>query len=138
MVSIIQQHGYFTLRISAQHTFHVEYIPVIHTDQEIVAVIIRLHQADRPLSVAAKTVLLQLGSGRRIDRVSPAAPDLFIAGRGGRDIKPVGKAGFLYHIFHNEFGHGRPTDIAVAYEKYLYHKSYPHVPGISKGACFFN
>ena len=35
MVSIIQQHGYFTLRISAQHTFHVEYIPVIHARKTI-------------------------------------------------------------------------------------------------------
>lgn len=111
-------------RVAAAHTGHIADIGPVHADQVIVLVIICPGQLHRPLALAADSMLRQLFSGWRIDRVTHPVPDFLGAGSGRGDGELVGEIGLGEQVFHDELGHGASTDVAVADEKYFYHIFY--------------
>lgn len=108
-------------RVAAAHAGHIADIGSVHADQVIVLVIIRPGQLHSPLALAADSMLRQLFSDWRINRVTHPVPDFLGAGGGRGDGELVGETCLGEQVFHDELGHGASTDVAVADEKHTNH-----------------
>ena len=99
---ILQQKVNLLLRITAEDPQHITDIPVIHTNEVIVFVIIRCLQTDCCFTAAVYTKAVKDRPGPAVDRIA----DFFGAGGGRCNGELIGQAGGPDHVLHDELGHG--------------------------------
>lgn len=77
----------FSFGIASEYPLHVAEIGVIHSDQQIIALVIRFPELRGSVRVTGDMMLLQFRPGRRIDRISDTTDDFLGARRRRRDMK---------------------------------------------------
>ena len=82
------------LRIRFQYSQHILQIPMIHTKNIVILIIIRFCQLHCSLTFATDSMPSKLLPRRRIHRISYSIPDFLCTGRGRCNIKLIRKTSF--------------------------------------------
>ena len=67
--AVVQKERYFAIRVTAVDALHIKYIRIIHPDQVVVILVVVAGGPAGALAAGIDAVLLELGAGRRIDRL---------------------------------------------------------------------
>ena len=118
-VGELRQQVDLPLRITAADPPHVPEVLLVHTDEEVIVLIIPPGQEPGGVPLAGDAVLRQLAPRRGIDRV----PDLLPGGGGGGDGETPLLPRPPDEVLHGVLRHGAPADIPMANKKNFCHQA---------------
>lgn len=113
MVGKVQQQMHFVGKIAAADAIHTLQVGMVHSNQEVVLLVVAVHQLSSSLAGAIDSMLGQLAASLRIHRIA----DLLGAGGCRSDMELPFQARFLHQVFHHILGHRTPANIAVTHKK---------------------
>ena len=116
-VCMIHQEGHLVGEIAAADVVHTSQIGLIHTDEQVVLLVILIGELPGRMTLAGDSMLRQLLPSRGINR----AANLLSAGSRGFDVELRFLASLLHQVLHYELGHRAATNIAMTHKKQLFH-----------------
>ena len=120
IIGKIHQEMDFVGKVAAADPVHIPQVGMIHSNQEIVFLVVAVQELPGSLAGTVDAMLGQLAASRRIHRIA----DLLGAGSRRLDLNALLQTGFLHQILHDKLGHRASANIAVAEKKYPDHAPY--------------